>query len=105
MSAVYANFTRSLRVPYGRRGGQGDTTSPVHEKAPPRLAPEATEAALPAERAFVIQFRAQPDGGDLFVGRVEHMASGAACRFGSVEELVAFVGKVLAPAARAVDPV
>jgi len=59
------------------------------------VAPDVAESPLPVERAFVVQFRAQPDGGDLFVGRIEHIASGAACRFASVEELVAFVGKVL----------
>lgn len=60
--------------------------------------PGATEAPLPAERAFVVQFRAQPDpAGDLFVGRVEHIASGAVARFGSADDLIAFITKVLAP--------
>jgi len=59
---------------------------------------DATEVPLPAERAFVVQFRAggQP-GKSLFVGRAEHIASGDAARFGSVEELTAFIEKVLAP--------
>jgi hypothetical protein len=64
-----------------------------------RPALEATGAPLPAERAFVVQFRAQADpSGDLFVGRAEHIASGAEARFGSAEELIAFITKVLAPA-------
>lgn len=63
-----------------------------------RRARETTEAPLPPERAFVIQLRAQTDGnGELFVGRAEHLASGAAERFGSAAELLAFMSKVLAP--------
>jgi hypothetical protein len=59
---------------------------------------EATEAPLPAERAFVVQLRAQADPrADLFVGRAEHMASGTAARFGSAQELIAFITQVLAP--------
>jgi hypothetical protein len=62
-------------------------------------ASEATEAPLPAERAFVVQLRAHPDpGADLIVGRVEHIASGDAARFGSAEALIAFITKVLASA-------
>jgi len=67
-------------------------------KTTQRPPPGATEAPLPAERAFVVQLRALPDpAGDLFVGRVEHIASGAAVRFGSVDDLIAFITKVLAP--------
>ena len=56
----------------------------------------ATDVPLPPDRAFVIQLRAPAaSGGELFVGRAEHIASGAAVRFGSVEDLVAFVRTVL----------
>jgi hypothetical protein len=53
---------------------------------------------LPPERAFVIQLRAPAAAGgdDHFVGRAEHIASGAAAHFGSVRELVDFVRQVLA---------
>jgi hypothetical protein len=68
------------------------------EKTTPHRSSEATEAPLPAERAFVVQFRAQTAAGaDIFVGRIEHMASGEATRFGSAEDLLAFVAKMLAP--------
>jgi hypothetical protein len=61
---------------------------------------EAAEAPLPAERAFVVQLRPQAEPrGNLFVGRVEHIASGAAARFSSVESLIAFITQVLMPAA------
>lgn len=63
---------------------------------------EETEVPLPPNRAFVVQFRAQADPkGELFVGRAEHLASGAAERFGSPAELIAFIAKVLAPEASA----
>jgi hypothetical protein len=56
------------------------------------------EAPLPAERAFVVQFRSQAEaGGELFVGRAEHIASGAVERFASAQALIAFIAKVLAP--------
>jgi hypothetical protein len=69
----------------------------MRDNAPPRPALQATEAPLPVERAFVVQLRAQAAGRDLFVGRAEHIASGAAVRFGSADELIAFITKVLAP--------
>ena len=52
---------------------------------------------LPPERAFVIQLRAPADGdAELFTGRAEHIASGIAGRFASVQELIGFVRQVLA---------
>jgi hypothetical protein len=58
----------------------------------------ANDVPLPPQRAFVIQLRAQPDpGADLFIDRVEHMASGDAVRFSSAEDLIAFITRVLAP--------
>jgi hypothetical protein len=58
---------------------------------------EATQAPLPADRAFVIQLRAQPSGDDPFVGRAEHIASGATARFHSLDDLLAFLRSMLAP--------
>lgn len=59
----------------------------------------ASESPLPAARAFVIQLRAQTDpAADLFVGRVEHIASGEGLRFASADELLAFMTKALLPA-------
>ena len=56
----------------------------------------ATEVSLPPERAFVVQLRAPADGrGEVFEGRAEHIASGAAARFASAAELIAFVTRVL----------
>jgi hypothetical protein len=62
----------------------------------PRPGPDATQTPLPAERAFVVQLRAQADpSATLIVGRAEHIASGAAVRFGSAEELIGFITDVL----------
>jgi hypothetical protein len=51
---------------------------------------------LPTNRAFVVQFRAQPPGTPLdWDGRVEHIVSGQVARFHSLEELLAFIRRVL----------
>ena len=53
-------------------------------------------AALPANRAFVVQFRFQPPEAPLcWEGRVEHLASGHVGRFHSAEELLAFLAREL----------
>ena len=53
--------------------------------------------SLPSNRAFVVQFRAQPPGAlPGYDGRVEHLVSGQVVRFHSLEELLAFMTRVLA---------
>jgi len=56
----------------------------------------ATEARLPAERAFVVQLRGHiaPDA-DPIVGRAEHLASGRAAHFARGHELLNFMRSVL----------
>jgi hypothetical protein len=52
--------------------------------------------SLPTNRAFVVQFRAQPTDTALsWEGRVEHLTSGQVSRFHSPEELLAFLARVL----------
>jgi hypothetical protein len=52
---------------------------------------------LPTNRAFVVQFRAQPSGAQMdWEGRVEHVVSGQMTHFHSLEELLAFIRRVLA---------
>ena len=53
--------------------------------------------SLPANRAFVVQFRSESEAGQLS-GRVEHIESGQSARFTSEEELAAFYRHVLAQA-------
>jgi hypothetical protein len=51
---------------------------------------------LPTNRAFVVQFRAQPSGAPLgWDGRVEHVVSGQVTHFHTLEELLAFMSRVL----------
>jgi hypothetical protein len=53
-------------------------------------------SSLPARRAFVVQFRAAAElEQGHFTGRVEHVLSGQAVKFLSLEELVAFFARVL----------
>ena len=52
---------------------------------------------LPTNRAFVVQLRAQPPGAPWsWDGRVEHVVSGQMTHFHSLEELLAFIRRVLA---------
>jgi hypothetical protein len=54
------------------------------------------QPSLPANRAFVVQLHAdaQPEKGQ-FRGRVEHLVSYQSVHFESVEELTAFMVRVL----------
>ena len=55
-----------------------------------------SQASLPANRAFVVQFRAQHTGAlPTYDGRVEHLVSGQVARFHSLEELLTFMTRVL----------
>ncbi len=59
--------------------------------------------SLPAERSFVLQFRAGAgaDPGGPWAGRVEHVVSGRAARFDSRAALCEFIAAVLAECGRA----
>ena len=60
------------------------------------------QPTLPTQRAFVVQVHANADMGQGQVwGRVEHIVSGQATRFQSVEALVRFMVQVLTGAAEA----
>ena len=52
---------------------------------------------LPTNRAFVVLLRAQPSGEPFtWDGRVEHVVSGQMTHFHSLDELLAFICRVLA---------
>ena len=52
---------------------------------------------LPTDRAFVVWLRAQPpETPVVWDGRVEHVVSGQMTHFYALEELVAFISRVLA---------
>ncbi len=67
--------------------------------------PQRDASPLPPERAFVVQFHA---GGTASTaplgGRVEHIVSGRAERFASIDELLAFVRATLAAVPAPRDP-
>ena len=56
----------------------------------------AGQTPLSPHRAFVVQFRAETEVGQgRFAGRVEHVVSRQATHFHSLEELLAFIARVL----------
>jgi hypothetical protein len=64
----------------------------------------ADHSLLSPYRAFVVQFRERADvERGLWAGRVEHVSSGQAARFQSLEELLAFIARVLAHSTRSAE--
>ena len=58
-------------------------------------------SSLPSNRAFVVQFRSPPTRAPAgYEGRVEHLVSGQVARFYALEELLAFMIRVLADVER-----
>jgi len=56
----------------------------------------AQEPDLVRRRAFIVQFRAETDLAQAHCsGRVEHVVSGQAMHFQSLEELLAFLSRIL----------
>jgi hypothetical protein len=56
----------------------------------------ADDRPLPVQRAFVVQLHATADIAQArFVGRIEHVVSGRALHFHTLEELLAFMAQVL----------
>lgn len=59
---------------------------------------------LPANRAFVVQFRDQPAGEPpACEGRVEHLVSGQTARFASQDELWAIIHRILTEVSKSSD--
>ena len=55
-----------------------------------------SQPVLPANRAFVVQFRTPPTGAPWsYEGRVEHLVSGQEARVHLLEELLAFMARLL----------
>jgi hypothetical protein len=54
-----------------------------------------SKPTLPRNQAFVVQFRTRPRGAPSWEGRVEHVVSYQAARFHSLDELLAFMTRVL----------
>ena len=59
--------------------------------------PSRTPSSLSPHRAFVVQFRAETAiAAGRLVGRVEHIVSGQATPFDTLDALLAFMARVLA---------
>jgi hypothetical protein len=68
--------------------------APMRQGKEPTVPP--SQPSLPTNRAFVVQFRAPPTGASpSYEGLAEHVVSGQALRFHSLEELLAFMVGVL----------
>jgi hypothetical protein len=69
-------------------------TPAVESNSPPHAVTE-NEIPFPPDRAFVVQLRRRqaPDA-EIFVGRVEHIASGEVTRFDSGAELMEFIARL-----------
>lgn len=64
----------------------------------------SSQPSLPSNRAFVVQFRTQlPEGSVTYAGRVEHLVSGQEARFHSLDELLAFMIRVLTDVQQPLD--
>ena len=56
----------------------------------------ADDRPLPVQRGFVVQLHATAEVAQgRIVGRVEHVVSGQACHFHTLEELLTFMARVL----------
>ena len=66
--------------------------APIGREA--NAAPDGPE--LPTDKAFVLQFARDTQASlDAFAGRLEHLASGRRVRFGTFEEFLGAVGRLL----------
>ena len=60
------------------------------------IGPGKAGVVLPADRAFVLQFRRGDDnGGSRYAGRIEHIDSGRVENFYSIEEMCAKLKTIL----------
>ena len=60
-----------------------------------KISMSPSKPTLPSNQAFVVQFRTRPHGAPSWGGRVEHLASYQVGRFHSLDELLAFMRRVL----------
>jgi hypothetical protein len=54
-----------------------------------------SKPTLPHNQAFVVQFRTRPPGAPSWEGRVEHLASYQVAQFHALDELLAFMRRML----------
>jgi hypothetical protein len=71
-------------------------TRTASRAAPPDSVPEKSAPTLPPWKAFVVQFSTETGARPgLFSGRIEHLNSGRRASFGSRQELLAILERLL----------
>lgn len=64
-----------------------------------------SQPTFPTNRAFVVQFRAQTsEAPSVYEGRIEHLVSAQVARFHSLDELLAFMIRVLTQVEQETSP-
>ena len=91
--ALYLNGQAILYSPPGTGKSRQDPRHPHVCVWKASMAP--SKPTLPSTHAFVVQFRTRPCGAPSWGGRVEHLASYQVGRFHSLDELLAFMRRVL----------
>jgi hypothetical protein len=71
------------------------TMKMTSQKCTTTPAPVTIDAPLSPQWAFVVQFRAIPQGPAYAAGRVEHLVSGRTAHFQSLEELTSYLDREL----------
>lgn len=70
--------------------------SPSASSSPPPDDTSRPIPALPAWKAFVVQFTRESDASAVFAGRVEHLSSGRRLTFASADQLTVILRQLLA---------
>jgi hypothetical protein len=87
LDAVWPDVAVRMKRRLGASPKDGSSAIPPVSKAVP---------ALPAWKAFVVQFTREAGGvSGVFAGRIEHLSSGRRVRFGSPDELVKILERLL----------
>jgi hypothetical protein len=91
--ALGLNGQAILYSPPGTGKSRHDPRHPHVSREKSSMTP--SKPTLPSNQAFVVQFRTRPRGAPSWGGRVEHLASYQVARFHSLDELLAFMRRVL----------
>ena len=91
--ALYLNAQAILYSPPGTDKSRQDPRHPNVWIWKSSMTP--SKPTLPSTHAFVVQFRTRPRGAPSWEGRVEHVVSYQVARFHSLDELLAFMLRVL----------
>jgi hypothetical protein len=96
LEALFKNSLRTSSFPMSQSLGQAGDEPEYDITGGPITADPVADPPLPVQRAFVVQLHATAvvAQGQL-TGRVEHVQSGQAAHFNTLDELLAFMARVL----------